>query len=357
MIVKESELIVSRVSHSRIHAVDFEKLPFGKVFSDHMIEMNFERGKWQTPELKPYGNLELSPATSALHYGQAIFEGMKAYRNQKNTNEILLFRPQDNAARFAKSALRMGLPQVPIQLFMELLTELIRTDRAWVPTALDGSLYIRPVLFATDPYVGVQPSESSKFLIFTCPVGPYYNKSLNVLISDTYVRAFKGGTGNVKAAGNYAATMYPFMLAKAQGFDQILWTDGFTHEYVEECGTMNVAFIIDNKVVTPALSGSILDGITRNSTLQLFKEIGIEVEERKVAVKELFEAYAKGTLTDAFGIGTAAGIKPIDSFTFEGNKIQMPPTNQRPLSEKVHKMLDEVRRGIQPDRYNWVVKV
>lgn len=352
----ETNFIVTKTKQSRIAQVDFSNIPFGRIFSDHMFVMDYQNGQWQQGQIMPYGNLSLSPATSALHYGQAIFEGLKANRDSYS-DDILLFRPYNNAKRMNNSALRMGMPQLPDEIFVNAIKGLINLDRNWVPQASDASLYIRPVMFGCDSFIGVRSSENYKFVILTSPVGPYYTKPVKVIIADSFVRAFEGGTGEAKAAGNYGATMYPAMLAKQKGYDQVLWTDGVEHKYVEEIGTMNVFFIINGEVITPAFDGTILHGITRDSVLSLCSEMGLRVSERKISTDELFEAHAKGTLQDAFGAGTAATITHIEELAYKGKSYQLPPPETRTISIKVKKELENIKRGLTEDRFNWIVRV
>lgn len=347
---------IERVRHSRLPEIDFNNLPFGRIFSDHMFVADYENGEWKEGQIVPYADIPLSPATSALHYGQAIFEGMKCDRDA-NSTDVLIFRPQENARRFNQSAVRMGMPEVPEELFLEALYELIRLDRNWVPTEANSCMYMRPFMFATDPMLGVRPSDTYKFMIITCPVGPYYSKPLNVLVADKYVRAFPGGTGYAKAAGNYAASMYPMTLAKEKGYDQVLWTDGFTHEYLEEIGTMNVFFVIDGKAYTPELDGTILQGITRDSIMQLLREQGVEVIEKKINVHEIFEAHKKGTLQEAFGAGTAATIVSIAGIGYKNQHIDLPSAASRTVSEKVKKHLNDIKCGLANDIFDWIVRV
>jgi branched-chain amino acid aminotransferase len=321
-----------------------------------MVVIDYNNGAWQEPQIMPYGNLQLSPATAALHYGQSIFEGMKANRDM-HSNDILLFRPERNAERLNRSAMRMGMPDLPTELFMESLVELIKLDRNWVPKRTDSSLYMRPFMFATDPYVGVHSSESYKFIIFTCPVGPYYSRPISVLVAEDFVRAFKGGTGEAKAAGNYGATLYPAKLAKQQGYDQILWMDGINHKYVDEIGTMNVFFIIDGVAITPILDGTILDGVTRESVMQLLHDMDVPVEERQISIDEIVAASQKGTLQDAFGAGTAATITHISGIGYRDKHYELPESNTRKISNQVKSQLESIKRGNSPDNHNWIMRV
>ena len=342
-----------RTTASRLAEVDFHNLEFGKSFSDHMFVVDFRDGEWQDAQIVPYGEMAVSPANSALHYGQAIFEGMKAYHQADGG--VALFRPLDNWARLNASAERMCMPTISEELFMNGLTELIRLDAAWVPTAPGCSLYIRPFMFATDGFIGVRPSNNYRFMIFTCPVGLYFNKPLRVRFEQKYVRSAEGGAGFAKNAGNYGAAMYPTKLAQNEGYHQLIWTDASEHQYVEESGTMNAVFVIDGRVVTPALSTSILNGVTRRSVLELARDMDLSVEERKVSSREVMEALAAGTLNEAFGVGTAATIAPIATIGYEGQDYDLPATGPQALSRRVGLALDAIRTGEGADVHNWMV--
>ncbi len=349
-------LKVQRVKESRLSSTDFNNLPFGRVFSDHMLAVNYQNGQWENARIIPFGNIEVTPALTCLHYAQACFEGMKANRDV-NTGDILLFRPRENARRLNASAIRLGMPTFSEDLFIDYLKELIQMDKDWIPDMEDSALYIRPVLFGSDDFIGVRPSDTYQLYILIGPTGPYYGKPVKVKIEEEFVRAFRGGTGDVKASGNYAATLHPALLAKKEGYDQILWTDGQTHEYIEEIGTMNVFFIIDGKVVTPALSGSILPGITRDSIIQLFKDQNFEVEERKVSVKEVLAAHQAGTLEDAFGVGTAATVTHIAELGYQGQTYRLPEMETRKASTAIKEELIGIKTGRVADRHGWIVRV
>ncbi len=340
---------------SRLESVDFDHIEFGKVFSDHMFAVDFVDGEWQEPHIVPYGDIVVSPANSALHYGQAIFEGMKAYHQADGG--VALFRPLDNWARLNVSAQRMCMPEIPEDLFMQGLKELIRLDAKWVPVTAGSSLYIRPFMFATDGFIGVRPSFSYRFMIFTCPVNKYYTKPLRVRFEQTYVRSAEGGAGYAKAAGNYGGAMYPSKLAQDQGYHNLIWTDASEHRYVEESGTMNIVFVLDGKVVTPALSTSILDGITRRSVLALARDMGLTVEERKVSSVEVMEALAAGKLEEAFGVGTAATIATIATIGYEGQDYDLPVAPATAFSHRVRAALDAIRAGEGADIHDWMVRV
>ncbi|MCC2547005.1 branched-chain amino acid aminotransferase [Hymenobacter sp. BT175] len=344
-----------RTTASRRQELDPEHIEFGKIFSDHMFSVDFHDGEWQDPQIVPYGDMAVSPANSALHYGQAIFEGMKAYKNAEG--EITLFRPYDNLHRLNVSAERMCMPAIPEELFMQGLTQLIRLDADWVLDKPGSALYIRPFMFATDGFIGVRPSESYRFMIFTCPVGLYYNKPLRVRFEEKFVRSAEGGAGYAKAAGNYGASMWPTKLAQNEGYHQLFWTDASEHAYVEESGTMNVMFVIDGRLITPALSTSILDGITRKSVLTIARDWGMPVEERKISIHEILQAHQNGTLQEAFGVGTAATIAPIATIGFRGQDHDLPTAPANAFSKRVSAALDAIRTGQAPDTHNWMVSV
>lgn len=347
---------ITKVEESRINTVDFKNLPFGKFFSDHMFEMDFADGKWQTPTIVPFANLSLHPATSAIHYGQSIFEGLKAQKGENG--EVLIFRPDMNAKRFNQSALRMSMEPIPEELFLEGLKALLDLDRDWVSAKEGQSLYIRPFMFATDDYVGIRPSEKYKFVIITSPVGAYYSEPVPVKIETYYTRAAQGGVGKAKAAGNYAASLYPAKLAAEEGYRQLIWTDAKTHEYIEEAGTMNVVFVINDTVITPSEENdTILQGITKKSVLQIAREWGYTVEERKITVAEIIEALKAGTVQDAFGAGTAATIAHISLIGFEGVNYDLPPVETRVLSNRIKNHITDYKKGRVEDKYNWLMRV
>lgn len=345
----------TRTKNSKINEVDWDNIPFGRVFSDHMLVMDYKDGKWQEPEIIPFEDMALHPATSAIHYGQSIFEGMKAYRTVDG--DAVTFRPEKNAQRFRKSAHRMCMPDISEDLFLYCLDELLKFDDEWVPKKITNSMYIRPFMFATDGYTGIKPSETYRFMIFTCPVGSYYTEAINLKIEEDFTRAAAGGVGAAKAAGNYAASLYPAKLAQDEGYHQLIWTDAQTHEYVEEAGTMNILFVIDGKLVTPAESDTILAGITKRSVIEVAQDWGMPVEERKVTVKEIIESIEDGTLTEAFGAGTAATIAPIKMIGFKGKKYDLPGEEKRTFSKKVVEELDNMKYGKIEDRFGWVHKV
>jgi len=354
--IDEKIVEIRKTDRSRINEVDFDNLPFGRVFTDHMLVMHYDNGEWSRPVIQAFQNLNLNPAISAIHYGQSIFEGMKAYKNE--AGEVLLFRPEENARRLNKSAKRMCMPEIPEDVFMAGLKELVRLDSNWIPQNEESSLYIRPFMFATDEYIGIKPSDTYMFGIFCCPVGAYYSEPIKVKIETSYTRAANGGVGEAKAAGNYAASLYPAKLAKEEGYHQLVWTDAKTHEYIEEAGTMNVIFQINDTLITPELTGTILPGITKKSVLEIAKHWGVNVEERKVSVAEIRTALENGTLKDAFGAGTAATIAQIQSIGFNDGKVfTLPDFNQRDFSNKVYKYINSLKRGNETDVFGWTMKI
>ncbi|MBG16301.1 MAG: branched chain amino acid aminotransferase [Crocinitomicaceae bacterium] len=352
MVEEIAKISINKVSDSRLPNVDWDNLPFGKVFSDHMFTMDYFDGQWQNPEIVPYGDISMSPATSVLHYGQSCFEGMKAHKD--NEGNVLLFRVNDNIKRLNISATRMCMPEVPEDVFLEALKSLLNLDRGWVPSMDGYSLYIRPFLIATDPYVGIRPSVTYKFMIFTCPVGAYYSSAVPVKIETEYSRAVRGGTGYAKAAGNYAAALYPAKLGQDQGFTQLIWTDAKEHKYIEESGTMNIIFKIDGKLLSPMSGDTILDGITKRSVLDIARSWGMQVEERKITVQEIITAFENGSMEEAFGAGTAATIAPINRIHFNGQDYLLPNAGENDFSLKILNHLNNYKKGVVADEFGWI---
>ncbi|MEQ9422814.1 MAG: branched-chain amino acid aminotransferase [Cyclobacteriaceae bacterium] len=349
------DIAFEKIAQSKLDQFDQDNFQFGKTYSDHMFMANYKNGAWQDMVIKPYGDLPISPANTTLHYGQSIFEGLKAYRAENG--DILVFRPQANAQRMIKSAERMCIPVVSEEMFMTSMTELLRIDSEWVPSKAGTSLYIRPASFGTDPFIGIKPSDEYMFLIFTCPVGAYYTKPVKVKIETHFTRAAVGGVGHAKTAGNYAAALYPAKQAQAQGYDQLIWTDGISHEYIEESGTMNVAFLIGDTLVTAPTGDTILNGITRNSVLTLCRDWNINVEERRLSVKELISAVETDNLKEAFGIGTAATIAQIQTIGHEGTDYDLPSVDQWELAPKLMSSLDDIKYGRVEDIHGWTYKI
>ena len=345
------EIIVRRTTHSRLQEVDFDKLGFGTYISDHMLITNFKDGQWETPQIVPFGNLSLSPTTLALHYGQAVFEGMKAFKLEDG--RINLFRVHKHYERFMKSLHRMCMAVVPEDIFVEGLRKLVEVDNDWIPTATGSSLYIRPLMFASEAKFGVKVSDEYCFLAFTGPVSPAFGQPIKLKVETHYIRAARGGTGFAKCAGNYGAAFYPTQLAREEGFDQVMWTDAFRHEFIEESGTMNLMFVIDGTLVTPPVSDSILDGITRDSLLQIAGELGITVEERPVSINEIISAHKQNKLTEAFGAGTAAVVAPISAIGIDGEILNLPAYHPGNVMFQLKKELEDIRTGKKEDRWGW----
>lgn len=345
---------IQKIDKSRIDNVDFENLVFGNVFSDHMFECDFKNGVWQNPTIKPYGPLTLSPAAKVFHYGQAVFEGMKAFKDENG--KIWLFRPDQNAKRINKSAARLAIPEFPEDLFFEALTTMVRLDENWVKKGAGNSLYIRPFVFATQAGVGASPSTEYKFMILMSPAQAYYTGDIKVEIAEHYSRSANGGVGAAKAAGNYAAQFFPTNLAREKGFQQIIWTDASNHEYLEEAGTMNVFFRVNDTLLTAPISDRILDGVTRKSVIALAKKDNIEVEERRVLVSEIVEASNNGTLKEIFGAGTAAVISPIDAFSFQ-NKTHNLAKQDDSFASKFKKELTDIQYNRSEDPFGWRFEV
>jgi branched-chain amino acid aminotransferase len=346
---------VHRIVKSKISEIDFYNIPFGKFYSDHMFMAEFKGREWSDFKIVAYENLSLSPANSTLHYGQSVFEGMKAHKNDKG--EVLIFRPLANFNRLNKSAERLCIPQLPEEVFMGGLTELLKLDKNWVPDIPNTALYIRPFIFATDEYIGIRPSDKYQFIIFTCPVGAYYAEPVRVKIETKFSRACVGGTGYAKAAGNYAAALYPARFAQQQGYHQLLWTDAHSHEFIEESGTMNVMFLINDTLITAPAGGTILQGVTRDCVLTLAKSWGYNVEERNVSVNEVIEAIKKGTLQEAFGTGTAATIAQISEIGHEDQNYILPELSTRKLSIRLMSELDQIKTGKIEDKFGWTYKI
>ncbi len=349
------DIAVTKAEHSKLADLSLENIPFGRYFTDHMLEADYENGEWKNVEIKPYQPLLIAPSLAAIHYGQSIFEGIKAYKGADG--EAYIFRPEDNFKRFNISAERMQMPHVPEEIFMDGMKQLIAMDKAWIPSQKDHSLYIRPFMFSSDEMIGVRPSESYKFMIILSPTGPYYNAPMRLYVEEKYVRAVPGGVGYAKAAGNYGAAMYATAEAKKQGFDQVLWTDAFEHKYVQEAGTMNVVFIIGNKAITPDLgAGTILAGVTRNSVLTMLADMGLTVEERPISIDELMEAYKAGTFKEVFGTGTAATISLVKELKYKDFVMSFDTASWK-IAPAVKKELTDIREGRAKDRHSWMVKI
>ena len=346
---------VSRIEKSRLSNASLENIPFGKHFTDHMLVADCINGKWENVSIVPYENLSLSPSLAALHYGQAIFEGIKAYRDK--SGNAFIFRPHDNFNRFNTSARRMNMPEVPESIFIEGMRQLIDIDRNWIPDLHNHSLYVRPFMFSSDEMIGVRPSDSYKFMIILSPTGPYYAAPMRIYVEERYTRAAPGGVGYAKAAGNYGASMLATSQAKDKGYDQVLWTDAQEHKWVQEIGTMNVFFVIGNNVITPDLnSDTILAGVTRMSAITILREMGYNVEERPISMDEVIDSYKKGELKEVFGTGTAATISMIKELRYK-EFVMTFDTDTWKASPGMKSRLDDIREGKVPDTHGWMFKI
>ncbi len=345
---------IKPISASKIDTVDFDNLAFGSTFTDHMFVCDYRNGQWETPQIIPYAPMEMSPAASVLHYGQAVFEGMKAFKDDNGS--VWLFRPEQNAKRINASAERLAIPQFPEDQFLEGLKALISLDKAWVKSGAGKSLYVRPFVFASE--AGVQASAASeyRFMIICAPVASYYGGDVRVKIADHYSRAPQGGTGYAKAAGNYGGQFYPTQLAKNEGFQQVIWTDAATHEFIEEAGTMNLFFRIGDTLITAPTSDSILDGVTRKSVLALAEHLGIKTEVRTLRVAELIEASTSGALLEIFGSGTAVVIQPIIGFGYKGKTYET-PLSENSYALMLKQQLMDIQYNKAADPFNWRCKV
>lgn len=355
MITSSIPIRIERVKNSRLSSVNVNEAPFGKVFTDHMFIADYKNNEWGNFRIVPYQHVEMSYAMSALHYGQAIFEGLKAYR--QDSGEVAVFRAKDNWKRLNKSAVRMAMPEVPEEVFMQGLLELLKLDKEWTPTSEHGSLYIRPFMIATEEAIGVKISSEYQFVIIAAPAGLYYKQPIKTLIQNTFYRSVKGGIGYVKAAGNYGRSLYPTKLAQDKGYQQILWTDAETGKYIEEAGTMNVMFVKNGILITPALSDTLLSGITRDSVLKLAKKMNIPTEERKVSIDEIVNGIEKGEVTEAFGVGTAATVAQITAIGYNDKDYVLPPVEGRKYSNMFDQMLRDIRKGRLEDEFGWMLKV
>ena len=347
-----SEIKVELTTNSKLHTVDFNNLPFGSILSDHMFVCDYKDGAWQDARIVPYAPIELDPSAKIFHYGQSIFEGMKAYKD--TDGNTLLFRPLDNCKRLNISAERMVIPQIPEELFMEGLKKLLAVDTDWIPSNDGSSLYIRPFMFATGNGFHASPADAYRLIIATAPSGAYFSGKVRVLIEEKYARAANGGVGFAKAGGNYAAQFYPTQLAIEKGYNQVIWTDDNTHEYIEEAGAMNIFIRINDTLITSPTSDRILDGITRKSILQLAKDEGIDVEERKITVAEVVAAARNGSLKEMFGAGTAAVISPIAGFGFKEEDFELPELKET-FATFLKKKITDIQTNKAKDPYGWRV--
>lgn len=351
MATQTASFPIERIAKSRIGEVDFNNLGFGNYISDHMLVADYKNGAWGEAKIVPFGEILMTPAILSLHYGQAIFEGMKAFKMADG--RVNIFRIQRHYQRLLKSLERMCMPALSEELFVSGLHAIVETDEQWIPEKEGYSLYIRPLVFASESKLGVKISDQYKFVVMTSPVGPYFSKPIRVKVEETYVRAAEGGTGFAKCAGNYGGAFYPTQLAREQGFDQVLWTDAKEHKYIDESGAMNVMFVLDGKLVTPKLTSALLDGVTRNSILTLAKDMGMPLEERRVSLDDLVEGFKKGTLTEAFGAGTAAVVSQIAVINIHGTDYELPLADANSFQQRVKQKLSNLRRGIEPDPHGW----
>ncbi|WP_085991240.1 branched-chain amino acid aminotransferase [Oceanobacillus senegalensis] len=346
-------------SQSRKSKPNPNDLVFGRNFTDHMFVMDYAEGLgWHNPSIIPYQSLTIDPACMVFHYGQSVFEGLKAFRTKDG--DIQLFRPEKNLQRLNNSNERLVIPPIDEEFGLEAIKQLVELDKDWVPAAEGTSLYIRPFIISTEPYLGVAPSHHYKFIVIMSPVGSYYKEGINpvkIAVEDKYVRAVKGGTGEAKTGGNYASSLKAQEIVEKEGYSQVLWLDGVHRKYIEEVGSMNVFFKINGEVVTPALNGSILPGITRDSVIQLLKHWDVPVSERQVSMQEIFEAHQNGTLEEAFGSGTAAVISPIGELYWEGHHLNINDGKTGELSKKVYDYITGIQYGKKEDPLNWIVKV
>jgi branched-chain amino acid aminotransferase len=348
------EIDIVTVSHTKIDTVDFENLSFGSVFTDHMFVCDFKEGKWQKPNIKPYEPFLIDPSAKVFHYGQAIFEGMKAYKDE--SNDVWLFRPDQNMDRLNKSAVRMAMPEIPEDIFMSGLHQLLDLERNWVKKGFGNTLYIRPFMIAIGSGVIAAPSTQYRFMIILSPAKSYYSGEVKVLIAEHFSRAANGGIGAAKAAGNYSAQFYPTKLANEKGFQQIIWTDDATHTKLEEAGTMNVFFRINDTLYTAPTSERILDGITRKSLIDIAKRDGIKVEERSVLVSEIIQGAKDGSLKEIFGAGTAAVVNPIVGFSYQDVYYELPKV-ENSIALELKEKLTNIQYRVAEDTFGWMVKV
>ena len=346
-----TDISVRKTKYSKINEVDFQNLEFGKYMADHMLVCDYADGEWKQPMILPFSNLSLNPATLALHYGQTVFEGMKVFRTQDG--RINIFRPERHYERFVRSLERMCMVPPPKEVFIDGLVKLVETDKAWVPREQGAALYLRPFMYASEAKFGIKISEQYRFVTFSGPVPELYAKPIKVKVETEYIRAAKGGTGFAKCGGNYGGALYPTQLARQQGYDQVLWTDAKENKFIEESGSMNLMFVIGDTLVTPPLSDSILDGITRESLLILANDIGYKTEERPVSVDELEKAFQVSAITEAFGAGTAAVVAPIQTIQINGIDYQLPGYDEESVSSRLKQKIEMIRTGAEEDMHGW----
>ena len=348
-----SNIKISKVAQSKVSEIDFDNLAFGKVFTDHMFSADYIDGKWQNFEIAPLKNLSIHPGNLAWHYGQSIFEGMKATRDAAGTP--LLFRPEEHIYRLNASARRMCMPEFSEEMFLDAVHTLVSLEKDWIPPSEGSALYLRPLMFAMDEAIGVRPSDSYKLLIMALPVGPYYSKPVKLKAEETYIRAASGGVGEAKTAGNYAASLYPAKLAKEEGYDQILWLDSENFKYVQEVGTMNLFFVIDGEVLTPENNGAILKGITRKCLIDIYRHKGYKVTSRAISIDEIVEASQNGTLQEVFGAGTAAVVATVSEIKYKDTVIKLDVDNYK-VAPEGKAFINGIRSRKLEDPFGWVIE-
>ncbi|TNE36032.1 branched-chain amino acid aminotransferase [bacterium] len=355
----EDKIKVKRAKESKLNNVNWDTLGFGKVFSDHIFVADYKNGNWQEGHILPYGEMAIEPTMCTLHYGQTIFEGLKAYNDI--SGGINIFRPDRNAKRFNNSATRLVMPNFPEERFLEAVSELVSLEKDWIPKQRGQALYIRPVMYGSSNFLGVHSSENYKLIIICSPVASYYAtglKPVSILVSHEYVRAVRGGLGMAKTAANYAASLLAGKEAKAKGFDQVLWLDGVHQEYVDEVGAMNIMFVIGDELITPTLEqGSILPGVTRETVLALAKEKGIKTSERRIRISEVFDAHDRGELKEVFGTGTAAIISPVGRLNYKGKEIIINNDEIGPIAHDMYETIVGIQRGETEDTHGWNYKI
>ncbi len=344
---------ITEIEQSKVDQLDFNNIPLGTTFTDHMFICEYADGQWGEPRIQPLELIPTHPAAMALHYGQAIFEGMKATVDAEGNP--MLFRADKNAARMNFSADRMGMPNFPEDLFVEGLKQLVALEQSWIPPQEGSALYLRPFMYADEPFIGMRAANNYKFIIMASPAGPFFTKRIKLYAETKFIRAAAGGTGEAKAAGNYAAAIRPTEIAKSKGYDQVLWLDAVEHKYIQEVGTMNIFFKIDGKFITPERDGAILDGITRMSVIDLLRHKGFEVTERPITIDEIREASQKGILEEAFGTGTAVGIAYIQEIGIDNETIHV--SDESPVGLDVNNTLNAIKTGKIEDPFNWMTKI
>jgi len=342
---------IRKVTKSKVSEIDFDNIPFGKVFSDHMFEADYKDGVWQNFEIRPLEPLQIHPGNLAWHYGQSIFEGMKASVSKDGVP--MLFRPEKHIERLNRSAERMCMPAFPEQMFLDAVNTLVSLESGWIPPSEGSALYLRPLMIATDEAIGVRPSATYKMLIMCLPVGPYYSKPVSLKVEEKYIRAAQGGVGEAKTAGNYAASLYPAKMANQEGYDQIMWMDSKEFKYIQEVGTMNIFFVIGDKVITPSTTGTILKGITRSTAMDILRSKNIEVEEKNITIDEIIEAHKSGELKEVFGTGTAAVVAKVAKIGFRGHDYELPDSFE--IGNTIKSVINGLRLGTVEDTWGWTV--